>query len=141
VPEASAPATAPAVAIAWRGDGCVLIVDDEPSVRSVTRALLRRRGFSVVEAATGQEAIDRVQAEPERFRLVLLDLTMPGMSGEETFRELRRIAPALTIILMSGYSEQEVTPLFAGRGLAAFLQKPFRVDELDAAVRRVLGEA
>ena len=133
--EASSP-----VASEWRGAGTILIVDDEPSVRAVTRALLRRRGFEVDEAATGDEAITMVRQQPDRFRLVLLDLTMPGLNGEETFRELRNASPALKVILMSGYNEQEVTRLFVGRGLAAFLQKPFRVEELDRAIRVVLGE-
>jgi PAS domain S-box-containing protein len=128
-----APLSAP-----WNGDGEVLIVDDEPSVRAVTRALLRRRGFTVTDTTGGAEALELVRADPSRFRLVLLDLTMPGMSGEETFRELRSIAPALKVILMSGYNEQEVTRLFVGRGLAAFLQKPFRAEDLDGAVQRVL---
>jgi PAS domain S-box-containing protein len=128
------------VASEWRGAGTILIVDDEPSVRAVTRALLRRRGFEVDEAATGDEAITMVHQQPDRFRLVLLDLTMPGLNGEDTFRELRNASPHLKIILMSGYNEQEVTRLFVGRGLAAFLQKPFRVEELDRAIRTVLGE-
>lgn len=134
VQPAVAPLTTP-----WRGEGEVLVVDDEPSVRAVTRALLRRRGFGVTETADGAEALELVRAQPDRFQLVLLDLTMPGMSGEETFRELRRIATGLKVILMSGYNEQEVTRLFVGRGLAAFLQKPFRAEDLDGAVQRVLA--
>jgi len=129
-----------ALTMPWRGDGEVLIVDDEPSVRAVTRALLHRRGFAVTDTVSGTEAIGMVRAQPDRFRLVLLDLTMPGMSGEETFRELRRLAPGLKVILMSGYNEQEVTRLFVGRGLAAFLQKPFRAEDLDGAVQRVLAD-
>ncbi len=128
-----------ALATPWIGEGEVLIVDDEPSVRAVTRALLRRRGFAVTDTESGADAIEMVRAKPDRFQLVLLDLTMPGMSGEETFRELRRSAPGIKIILMSGYNEQEVTRLFVGRGLAAFLQKPFRAEELDGAVQRVLA--
>jgi PAS domain S-box-containing protein len=123
----------------WQGSGTILIVDDEPSVRAVTRALLRRRGFLVEEAANGEDAIALVRAEPDRFRLVLLDLTMPGLNGEGTFRELRTLAPSLQVILMSGYNEQEVTRTFVGRGLAAFLQKPFRMEELDGAVKKALG--
>ncbi len=133
------PAPAPAPA-AWHGTGEVLVVDDEPSVRAVSRALLRRRGFTVAEAADGREALAMVTDDTSRFRLVLLDLTMPDMGGEETFRELRKIAPLLKVVLMSGYNEQEVTRQFVGRGLAAFLQKPFRAEELDGAVRGVLGE-
>jgi PAS domain S-box-containing protein len=124
----------------WRGAGEVLVVDDEPSVRAVSRALLRRRGFAVAEALGGREALAMVTADLARFRLVLLDLTMPDMGGEETFRELRSVAPLLKVILMSGYNEQEVTRQFVGRGLAAFLQKPFRAEELDAAVHRVIND-
>ncbi len=135
--------TAPAApaATSWQASGEVLVVDDEPSVRAVSRALLRRRGFSVAEASGGREAVEMVRADPDRFRLVLLDLTMPDMGGDETFRELRVIAPLLKVVLMSGYNEQEVTRQFVGRGLAAFLQKPFRAEELDNAARKVLGEA
>jgi PAS domain S-box-containing protein len=135
---AAASAT-PAADATWIGDGHVLIVDDEPSVRAVTRALLRRRGFAVTEVAGGDEAVALLDEDPTRYQLVLLDLTMPGMNGEETFRELRKRSPALKVILMSGYNEQEVTRSFVGRGLAAFLQKPFRAEELDGAVRRVLA--
>jgi CheY-like chemotaxis protein len=125
---------------AWKGSGEVLVVDDEPSVRAVSRALLRRRGFTVTEASGGREAVALVTEDPSRFRLVLLDLTMPDMGGEATFRALRQVAPLLKVILMSGYNEQEVTRQFVGRGLAAFLQKPFRAEELDNAARKVLGE-
>jgi signal transduction histidine kinase/CheY-like chemotaxis protein len=130
-----------AVPATWQGSGELLVVDDEPSVRAVSRALLHRRGFTVAEAHGGRDAVAMVEAEPLRFRLVLLDLTMPDMGGEETFRALRRVAPQLKVILMSGYNEQEVTRQFVGRGLAAFLQKPFRAEELDSAVRRVLDGA
>ncbi len=132
--------TVPSPTAPWRGAGEVLVVDDEPSVRAVSRALLRRRGFAVAEASGGREALAMVTADLTRFRLVLLDLTMPDMGGEETFRELRSVAPLLKVILMSGYNEQEVTRQFVGRGLAAFLQKPFRAEELDAAVHRVIND-
>ncbi len=135
---AAPPTPAPEV---WHGTGEVLVVDDEPSVRAVSRALLRRRGFTVTEASGGREALAMVTADTARFRLVLLDLTMPDMGGDETFRELRKIAPLLKVVLMSGYNEQEVTRQFVGRGLAAFLQKPFRAEELDSAVRGVLSES
>jgi two-component system cell cycle sensor histidine kinase/response regulator CckA len=123
---------------AWRGSGAVLIVDDEPAVRSVGRRMVEALGFTVETAVDGQDALDRIRAEPERFRAVLLDLTMPRCDGEETFRELRRINPSAAVILMSGFNEQEAIARFAGKGLAAFLQKPFALPALRQALRRLL---
>ncbi len=122
----------------WRGTGHVLVVDDEASIRTVTRVLLERRGFTVTDAMNGLAALDAVRAHPDDFLLVLLDLTMPGVGGEETFHALRELRPNLRVVLMSGYNEHEVTRLFVGRGLAGFLQKPFRADELYATVARIL---
>lgn len=132
------PTPAPAAPLAWTASGEVLVVDDEPTVRAVSRALLRRRGFTVSDAAGGREAVDLVEQDPHRFRLVLLDLTMPHMDGDATFDALRRLSADIKVVLMSGYNEQEVTRQFAGRGLAAFLQKPFRAEDLDNVIRRVL---
>ena len=122
----------------WRGTGRVLVVDDEASVRTVTRAFLQRRGFDVTDVADGLAALEAFRTDPDNYALVLLDLTMPGLGGEETFRALRELRPDLRVVLMSGYNEHEVTRLFVGRGLAGFLQKPFRADELYATVARIL---
>jgi CheY-like chemotaxis protein len=70
--------------------------------------------------------------------LVLLDMTMPRMDGEETFRELRRIRPNVRAILSSGYNEQTATSRFAGKGLAGFIQKPYTLEQLTSEIRRVL---
>lgn len=118
----------------WRGAGHILVVDDEESVRTVAAALLRRRGFTVTEARDGLEAISVFGAAPSQFALVLLDLTMPNMNGEDTLRALRHIRPDLGVLLMSGYNEQDVARMFAGRELSGFLQKPFSASELYAAV-------
>ena len=123
----------------WQMSGEVLVVDDEPSVLAVTSALLIRRGFTVTTADSGLRAVELFRANPSRFVLVLLDLTMPGMDGQATFRTLREVRPDVRVLLMSGYNEQEVTRLFVGRGLAGFLQKPFRADELYDRVAVTLG--
>jgi DNA-binding response OmpR family regulator len=101
--------------------------------------LLTRRGFSVTTAQDGNAAVALFREAPERYTLVLLDMTMPGMDGAETFRTLREIRDDVHVLLMSGYNEQEVTRLFVGRGLAGFLQKPFRADELYDKIARVLS--
>jgi DNA-binding NtrC family response regulator len=119
----------------------VLVVDDEPMVREVAEAILGRMGLIVVTASDGKEALRAFSTEPERFAVVLLDLTMPRLSGADTFRQIRAIRPDAAVILMSGYSEEEAGGRFAGEGLAGFLEKPFSTQGLGAAVERVLGRS
>ena len=122
----------------WQGSGTILVIDDEPGVRRVTRLVLERLGFDVLDAADGLEGLELYRQQQGRIRLTLLDLTMPRLDGEETFRQLRLIDPDVRVVLMSGYNAQTVTTQFVGKGLAGFVQKPFRADELEAQVRAVL---
>jgi CheY-like chemotaxis protein len=120
----------PRVTPRWRGRGTVLVVDDEQSVRRVAGRMLMAMGFQVVMAGDGAEAINAYRAYADHICAVLLDLTMPRMDGEETFREIRRLRPDACVILMSGFSEQEAVARFVGKGLAGCLQKPFTPEEL-----------
>ncbi len=122
----------------WRGSGCVLVVDDEETVRRIAGRMLESIGFSVVMAENGREAVEKFRAAPSRFTAVLLDLTMPEMDGTEAFVELRRIDPHMCVLLMSGFNEQEAIANFAGRGLAGFMQKPFKPGTLRAKMRAIL---
>ena len=122
----------------WRGSGVVLVVDDEETVRNLADKALQAAGFTVLLAADGREALEIYRARADEIVAVLLDLTMPGMGGEETFRELHRVRKDVAVLLSSGYNEQEVTERFAGKGLAAFIQKPYRVGDLLAKLRAVL---
>ena len=140
-PAVSAPAVErpSVVAVAeWRGSGTVLVIDDEPAVRRVTRVVLERLGFDVLEASDGVVGVEIFQRERARIRLTLLDLTMPRLDGEETFRQLRLLDPQVRVVLMSGYNSQNATSHFVEHGLAGFMQKPFRADELEAQVRAVI---
>ena len=123
---------------AWRGRGTVLIVDDEETVRAVAARMLENLGFAVVLAEHGRDGFEKYQLEPDRYSLVLLDLTMPHMDGQETFRQLRALRPAVKILLMSGFNQQEAISRFAGKGLAGFVQKPFELATLASEIRRVL---
>jgi signal transduction histidine kinase/CheY-like chemotaxis protein len=123
----------------WQGDGTILVVDDEPMVRDVAQAILQRLGLAVVAAVDGEEAIAMFAAEPDRFAAVLLDLTMPRVSGAETFRRICEMRPGMPVILMSGYNEEEASGQFAGKGLAGFIEKPFSTQALADAIERVLG--
>jgi PAS domain S-box-containing protein len=123
----------------FKGSGRILVVDDESTVRSVATQVLERTGFTVLAAASGVEAVRMFRARPADIRLVLLDLTMPGMGGEETMRQLRKIRPDVRVVLSSGFNEQEVIQRFIGENLAGFVQKPYTVQELRDAVRKALG--
>jgi signal transduction histidine kinase/CheY-like chemotaxis protein len=123
----------------WRGSGTVLVVDDEEDVRGLTHRMLEMMGFSVLSACDGREGVEVFRREGDGIRLVLLDMTMPHLDGAETFRELRRIRGDAKAILSSGYNEQSAISQFAGKGLAGFIQKPYRYEELLAVVRSALG--
>jgi PAS domain S-box-containing protein len=124
----------------WRGTGMVLLADDEDSIRSMGRRLLERAGFEVKLASDGREAVDLFAQHRGQIRLVVLDMTMPHLDGEACYRELRRIDPAVKVIMTSGYNEQEVVSRFIGKGLAGFVQKPYKASDLLAVVRDVLED-
>ena len=123
---------------AWKGEGLILLVDDEEAVRKVGRRMLERSGFTVITATDGRDAVDQFERNQNRVRLVVLDLTMPRLDGEACFRALRQRQPEVKVILTSGFNEQEAINVFAGKGLAGFLQKPFTSQELLAKVREIL---
>ena len=122
----------------WKGAGTVLLVDDEESVRNLGNRMLERLGFKVLIAVDGQQALETFRELHNEIVLVILDLTMPYMDGEETFRELRRIDQKVRVIMSSGYTESEITPRFAGKRLSGFLQKPYTLDTLTQRLRDVL---
>jgi PAS domain S-box-containing protein len=125
----------------WRGNGVILLVDDEETVRAVAKKMLERLGFSVSTASDGREALEIFRKDPDAFACVMLDLTMPHMDGEEAFRELRKIRQNVRVIMASGYSEQEVEQRFLGKGVATFMQKPYQLATLSSRLREVLEEA
>lgn len=121
----------------WRGSGTVLLVDDEAAILGVGRLMLEKLGFSVITATDGKEAIEVYRARVSEIALVVLDLTMPRMDGEEAFRELRNINSNVRVILASGYSEKEIFARFAGKGLAGVIQKPYQIATLRDALRGI----
>jgi PAS domain S-box-containing protein len=120
-------------------DGTVLLVDDEAVVRQVTQRMLERAGFSVLTASDGLKALDAYRKNSDDIVCVLLDLTMPNMGGDETFRELLRIRPDVRVIMSSGYGEREVIERFMDQGLAGYIQKPYLSAKLMTKLREVLG--
>jgi DNA-binding NtrC family response regulator len=113
-------------------------VDDDATVSEVARQMLERRGFEVVVAADGIDALSHFQQRRSELRLALVDLTMPRMGGEELVGAIRAVDGALPVVLMSGYSEGEVAGRFPPSLVSACIQKPFRLEELDAVLRTAL---
>ncbi|MEE8558403.1 MAG: response regulator, partial [Myxococcota bacterium] len=122
----------------WEGVGTVLVVDDEAEVREVVKAMAPRFGLAVMTARNGREALKLFRACADEITAVLLDMTMPEMNGEETFRELRRIRPEVPVIVMTGYSEEYAHERFSAERPVHFLKKPFTIESLRETLRDLL---
>lgn len=120
--------------------GEALIVDDEPMVLDFTSQAMTLLGFKTTPARDGQEAVEIFSREPNRFDLVLLDLTMPRMDGREALREIRRVRPDVPIILSSGYSDQELLTDLAAHERLLFLQKPYQLKNLKETLQNLLRQ-
>jgi len=130
---------APARPEKWRGTGTVLVVDDEPGVRDLAALILRHVGLTVLVADDGIDAVSVFRERRQEIDAVVLDLTMPRMGGLEAAEALRGLRPDLPVVLMSGYSAEEVSAQFTALGPAGFVQKPFTAAAFLAAVRLALG--
>ena len=119
------------------GSGTVLLVEDEPMVRSVAERALTRHGYKVVTADNGEDALE-VLARNEPIDLLISDVVMPGMDGPTMVREARRSRPDLKILFMSGYAEEQLRKSIDIENVN-FLPKPFSVTELAEAARRAVG--
>lgn len=126
--------------LAWRVGGTVLVIDDEELVRLMLSQLLERLGFSVLVAGDGQAGVEVFRSHADVIGCTLLDMTMPQLNGEQTFRALRLIKSDARVVLMSGYDEQELSSRFAGQGLAGFLHKPFSPIDLRDKLQQVLHQ-
>jgi signal transduction histidine kinase/CheY-like chemotaxis protein len=120
------------------GQGEVLLIDDDMMVSMTAVATLTSFGYTVTHAADGKAGLALVSENPERFRLVLLDLRMPGMSGEETFDAVSKAAPRLPVLIWSGYGAEQDVSAMIRRGAVGFVQKPYRVVELSRTVAESL---
>ena len=119
--------------------GTVLVIDDEEMIRTLAASILTRQGYQVLTGENGAAGIEALRRDPKAVSLVVLDLLMPGMSGEEALDRLREIRPDVPVILTSGFDESDAVQRFTGRKLAGFLQKPFSNDGLLRAVSQVLA--
>jgi signal transduction histidine kinase/FixJ family two-component response regulator len=114
----------------WRGEGTILLVDDEESLIALGARMLEHLGFTVLTAADGLQAVELYRQWGKEIDLVLMDLTMPHMDGAEAFGELRRLNSDVRVVLASGYSHEDVASRFAGKGLDGVMQKPYTLAKL-----------
>jgi PAS domain S-box-containing protein len=119
---------------AVRGEGTVLVIDDDTTVLEVISRMLAGAGYDVLFAAEGREGVERFRAEQDRVRAVLLDMTMPGLSSEETLRQILALRPGVKVLVISGFTQEDAMSRFAGLGVAGFVQKPFERETLLARV-------
>jgi CheY-like chemotaxis protein len=129
----------PSTATPIRIKGTVLVVDDEEAIRSITSAVLEVHGAAVLAAATGDEALALWRTHGDRISLILLDATMPGITGEETLQRLRLLNARQPVIMMSGYSEADMMARSLNLGIAGFIQKPFEIEAFLAKIRPFLS--
>ena len=115
----------------------VLVVDDEPMVRTIVKFILEQSGYRVLEASGGREALALARACPERIDLVLSDVVMPGGGGWELVREIRKDRPGIKVLLMSGFSDEQEG---CGTQGEPFLCKPFAMEVLTERIISLLGE-
>jgi CheY-like chemotaxis protein len=122
------------------GNEKILFVDDEPTLVEITNQMLKRLGYDVVTKTASNEALDLFQAQPEKYDLVITDMTMPGMMGDELAGKLMQIRPDIPVILCTGFSQRITEKKAKHLGIKAFLMKPLVMRSLAVTIRKVLDE-
>ena len=119
--------------------GVVLMIEDEEHIRIVFRDAMFDEGVLVVGAASGEEGVSFFREHCEEIGLVVLDLSLPGMSGEVTFEQLKLIDPKVRAVISSGFPAEEVMKIFDGTGVIGYLQKPYNYATLVESVTKFMG--
>ena len=149
LPESAAPAIAGAIAAAdevkrtaasdLTGEGTILLVEDEEGLRALNARGLASRGYTVIEASNGVEALEKLEKRGGQVDLVVSDVVMPEMDGPTLFKELRRRIPDVKVIFVSGYAEDAFEKSLPGNDRPAFLPKPFTLKQLVATVKETMA--
>jgi DNA-binding NtrC family response regulator len=129
--------TTGAIPVAVPDESFILVVDDEPSILRIAQRCIERRGLTVQTASDGIAALSILRAAPERVQLLVTDISMPRLTGEDLLRVSRTIHPGLRAIVMSGHGPSVDLERLGGP-LTVVLPKPFRAADLDAAIESIL---
>jgi DNA-binding NtrC family response regulator len=121
------------------GRETILLVDDEKLIRDIGEELLSRSGCAVIRAESAEQALQIFREQREKIDLVLMDLGMPGMKGEQCLKQLKAIAPEVRVIIASGYAGHKIAKAPEQFGAVGFLSKPYRLNQLLLEVRRMLS--
>ncbi len=121
------------------GNGCVLVIDDEDVVRIIARNILSECGYEVILAEDGRRGIELFMKMQDRIKAVLLDMAMPGMSGDEVFGELKKIRPDVKVLLSSGFKQDTRVEKVLSLGVSGFIQKPYSMIEMSYKLNDVIS--
>ncbi|MBM4134710.1 MAG: response regulator [Nitrospira sp.] len=116
----------------------ILVVDDDPAIRELILVVLKMNGYRVLEAASGEEALQLIGSFPAPIHLILADVRMPGMTGRELTEQARQRTPEIKVLLISGYTNEANFHEWASLRGVGFLPKPFNVEDLERTVREAL---
>ncbi|WP_300670369.1 response regulator [Desulfoluna sp.] len=120
--------------------GLILIADDEEPIRKISQRMLEKLGFSVITADDGAKAVSQYEAHQKDICCVILDMTMPGLSGSEALERIQQLNPSVKAIIASGYHSAPTEPKSATGTRCAYLQKPYRMAELQHVLQEILNE-
>ena len=116
----------------------ILFVDDEPLLAEIGENILNHLGYKVVAQTSSVEALEKFKSDPDRFDLVISDMTMPKMAGDKLALEIKRLRPDIPILICTGYSEYMDKRKAASIGIAGYLMKPLSIRDLAPTVREIL---
>ena len=125
-----------AVVVAPSMTGTVLVVDDEEMLRIAVCKMLRKERYTVIEAGDGDAALELFRANAAEIGVILLDMTLPGISGRKLFEELRRIRPDVKVILTTAYTKEMATNAIGTQQAWGFIRKPYHIADLISLLRR-----
>ncbi|MCP4150061.1 MAG: AAA family ATPase [bacterium] len=122
-----------------KGEGLILVIDDEPIMRKIAVKVLEDSGYEVIAAEDGEVGLETYKKHYKRVRLVLLDMLMPKMSGKETYIEMKKINPDIVVLLTSGFRDDERVDEVLSLGVSDFIEKPYTFAQLSKAVDKILA--